>query len=81
VFIEAFQPGAELASKDPAENLDGQKERITGTNPAAMVGREPARRDNAVNVRMQQKVLSPGVQNTDRADLRTEVAGICGDFE
>lgn len=34
-----------------------------------------------MNVRMQEQVLPPRVQNTDRADLRAEVTGISGDFE
>ena len=79
--IEAFQPDAELAAKHAAENLDGQKVRITGPYPAGVVRRDPARGNNAVNVRMQQEVLSPGVKNTDRADFRTEVARISRDFQ
>ena len=34
-----------------------------------VIQREPARRNDAVNVGMQQQVLSPGVQNRDHADL------------
>ena len=79
--IEAFQPSAELAAKDAAENLDREKERVTGAYPASVVRRDPARRNNAVNVRMQQEVLPPRVQNTDRADPGAEVPGIGGDFQ
>ena len=34
-----------------------------------MVRREPAGGNDAVNVGMQQQVLSPGVQDRDHADL------------
>lgn len=43
-----------------------------------MIGRESAHRNGAVNMRVQQQVLSPGVQNTDHANLSTQVLRICG---
>src|SRR5436309_2149772 len=73
--------GIILPAENAAENHDRQKKRITGAYPAGVVRRDPSRRDNAMNMRMQEKVLSPCVQNTDRADLRTEVPGIGCDFQ
>jgi hypothetical protein len=55
--IEAFQSGAELAAKNAVKNFDRQKERIAGAYPAGVVRRDPARWNNAVNVRMQQEVF------------------------
>src|SRR5437899_909929 len=61
--IEAFQTGAELAAKHAAEDFHRQKEPISRAHPMAVIGREPARWDDAVNVRMEKQVLSPGMQN------------------
>src|SRR5438132_7353108 len=47
----------------------------------AVIGREPARWDDAVNVRMEKQVLSPGMQNADDADLRAQMFGIGRDFQ
>ena len=46
-----------------------------------MIRRESARWNDAVNMGMEQQVLSPGVQNADHADLRAQVFGIGGDFQ
>jgi hypothetical protein len=79
--VEAFQTGAELTAEDAAEDLYRKKERITRPNPAAMVWRESAGGNHAVNVRMEQKILSPGVQDTDDSDLGAQVPGIGCDFQ
>jgi hypothetical protein len=79
--MEAFQRGAELTAKDAAENLDRQKERITRAYPVGVFRGDSAGWNNAVDVGMQQEVLSPCVQNADRADLGTEVPGIGGNFQ
>ena len=47
----------------------------------AVIGGETSGRDHAVDVRMQQKILAPGVENADNADLRAEVLGIGGDLQ
>ena len=52
---EAFQTGAELTAEDAAEDLYRKKERITRPNPAAMVWRESAGGNHAVNVRMEER--------------------------
>ena len=46
-----------------------------------MVRREPARGNDAVNVGMQEQVLSPGVQDADDTDLGSQVLRIDGDFQ
>ena len=70
-----------LAAEDTAENLDGQKEGIPGMNPARVVFVETAGGNDAVEVRVQAQVLSPGVQDAEEADLGSEMLGICCDFE
>jgi len=79
--VEAFQTGAKLTAEDAAEDLYRKKERVTRPNPAAMVWRESAGGNHAVNVRMEQKILSPGVQNADDSDLSAQVPGIGCDFQ
>ena len=50
-------------------------------DPARLIGRESARRNDAMEVRMEEQVLSPRVQDAEEADLRSEVFRIRGDFE
>jgi hypothetical protein len=71
--METSQADAELASEHAAENLDRRKERIAWAYPAAVIRRQSARRNGAVYVRVQQQVLSPGMQNADNTDFRTQV--------
>ena len=44
------------------------------------IGVETPARDDAMDVRMKQKILAPGVQDRREADLGTEVLGILRDF-
>ena len=81
VAESVLEAGNELASEYAAQNLDRQKERIPRVYPAGVVRGDPARWNNAVNVRMQKEVLPPGVQNTDRADPGAEVPWIGRDFQ
>src|SRR5271165_3211492 len=46
-----------------------------------MVEREPAGRDDTVNMGMKLELLIPGVQHTEEADLGPETSGIAGDLE
>ena len=48
----AFQTGNELTAKNAAEHFHREEERVAWANPALMIGREAARRDDAVNVGM-----------------------------
>ena len=45
-------------------------------DPALVVGRQTTRGDHAVNMGMMLKILAPGVEHTQEADLRTEMLGI-----
>ena len=46
-----------------------------------MIRRESARGNGAVNVGMQEQVLSPSVKSADHADLGTQVFVIDGDLK
>jgi hypothetical protein len=50
--VESLQPGAELATEDPAEDLHRQKEWVPRVYPAFVIWRQPARRNRAVHMRM-----------------------------
>ena len=78
---EAFQTSEELAAEHAAENLHRQEERIAGPYSAAVVRRQAARWNGAVNVRMEKQVLSPGMQNADHTEFRTKVFGIACYFQ
>jgi hypothetical protein len=51
--MEPLQTGEELAAEYAAKDLHRQEERIAGPYPAAMVRRQSARWNGAVNVRME----------------------------
>ena len=70
-----------LAAKDAAEDLDREEEGILGMNPAGVAWVETAGGNDAVEMRMQSQVLSPGVQNAEEADLGSEVLGVGRNFE
>ena len=70
-----------LAAEDATENLDGEEEGILGMNPARVAWIETACRNDAVEVRMQAQVLSPGVQDAEEADPGSEMPGVGCDFK
>lgn len=70
-----------LAAKDAAEDLDGEEEGIFRMNPVRVAWIEAAGGNDAVEMRMQSEVLSPGVQNAEEADLGSEVLGVGRNFE
>jgi hypothetical protein len=70
-----------LAAEDTAQNLHGQKESILGMNLARVAWVEAAGRNDAVEVRMQAQVLSPGVQDAEETDPGSEMPGIGCDFK
>jgi len=77
----AFQSGDELAPKDPCQDGDGKKEAATGIEPALVIGGEPAGGDHTMDVRMMLQLLVPGVEDTEEADLCTQMAGVASNFE
>ena len=70
-----------LAAKDAAEDLDGEEEGILRMNPVRVAWIEAASGNDAVEMRMQSQVLSPGVQNAEEANLGSEVLGVGRNFE
>jgi hypothetical protein len=71
-----------LATKDFAENPFRKKEAIISrAHPMAMIARQTAGSDDAVNVGMMLQFLIPGMKNAEEADLGAEALGVCGNFE
>jgi len=78
--IETFQSGEELAAKNAAQHFHRQKEGIARMYPVVVIRGQTSGRDHAMDMRMQEEVLAPSVQNADHADLRAEVLGIPGNL-
>src|ERR1035437_1877888 len=71
-----LQAGDELAPKDAAEYSHGQEERVARVDPVLMIERQTTGGDHAMNVRMMQEVLAPGVEHAEETDLRAEMPGV-----
>jgi hypothetical protein len=69
-----------LAAEDAAEDLDGEEEGILGKNPTGVAWVETAGGNDAVEMRMKLQVLPPGMQNAEKANLGSEVLGVCRNF-
>src|SRR5438552_5009755 len=81
-FLECLlQPGDELAAEDPAEDLHRKKEGIPWVNPTFVIRRQTAGRDYAMDMGVEQQILSPCVKNAQETDLGTEVLGVGCDFQ
>jgi len=76
-----FETSDELAEKHAPEYLDGEEEARAGSNPASVIERESARRDDTVDMGMKLEFLVPGVEHTEEADLSPEMSGVASDFE
>jgi len=74
-----LESGDELAAKHLPEHGNGEKEARVRSNPAGVIEREPAGGNNAVDMRMNLKLLVPGVEHTEKADLSSEMSGVASD--
>jgi hypothetical protein len=71
-----LKSGDELAAKHTAKHMDGEKEARTGPNPAGVIKRESARRDDTVDMGMKLELLVPGVEHAEETDLSSEMSGV-----
>lgn len=76
-----FESVDELAAKDTAEHFHGEEEGIAGMDPAVVVGGKTSGRNQTVQVRMEQHVLSPTMQHSKETDVCAEMLGISGNLE
>src|SRR5207248_10437961 len=64
-----------------AEYLDGEEEARARSNPAGVIERESAGRDDSVDMGMKLEFLVPGMQHAEEADLGPEMSGITSHFQ
>src|SRR5271157_1407499 len=77
----ALQGSYELTAKNPAQYLDGKKERVAGMDPVGVIQRESTGGDHAMDMGMMLEPLIPGVQHAEETDLGAQVPGIARHFE
>ena len=70
-----------MPRKTRLRTLTGRKKGVFRVNPARVAWIETAGGNDAVEMRVQSQVLSPGVQNAEEADLGSEVFGVGRNFE
>ena len=75
----SFQVCHEFGPEEAAEYLDRKKKLPATRNPAALVERDAAARNHAVEVGMMIEVLSPGMQHCQKANASAQVSGIARD--
>ena len=66
----------ELSPKQPAQDVDVHEEPFSTTDPALPVEAQAAARDDAVQMGMELKILSPGMQQREAAELGAEMLGV-----
>src|SRR6267378_381951 len=81
ILKRLFERVDELAAKNFLQHVLGQEVIVSGTNPAGVMGRETAGRNDTVHMWMSGEFLAPGMQDAEEADLCAEVSGIASDFE
>src|ERR1700730_10152150 len=81
VTKSALQAGDELAANHSAQHFHRGEKSVPEANPVFAVKREPTAWDHAVDMRMMQKVLAPGMQHTQEADLGAEMFCVRRDLQ
>ena len=81
LLVRHAQPDDEFGTKDGTEHVHGQEEGVFRVDPTFMVRGEAAGWNQAVDMRMEEQVLPPGVQDADESDLRAESFGLSRDLE
>lgn len=69
----ALKQGDELSPEEPAQDANGQEESVAATHPALSVEAESATGNDAVKMGMEQKVLPPGMEQRETAELSAEI--------
>jgi hypothetical protein len=80
--MSLLQRGDEFSTEDLAESPYREEEIVlSGAHPMHVIPRQAAGGHNAVNVGMMLELLIPGVKDTEKADVGTEMLGIGGNFD
>src|SRR5260370_17145296 len=81
ILKRLFERVDELAAKNFLQHFLGQEVIVSGTNPAGVIGRETAGRNDTVHMWMSGELLAPRMQATEEPDLSNETSGIPSDSE
>ena len=76
-----FQTSDELAAKNSGQNFQREKKAIGCVNPGGVIEAQATGGNNAMDMGMQTELLTPSVQDTEKANFGAEVTGITTDFE
>jgi hypothetical protein len=79
--IGSFEAGDKFAAEHAAEHATWKEESIPCTYPGFVVRRQTACRNHAVNMRMMEQVLSPGMKDAEKANLSSQVFRIGGNLQ
>ena len=74
----SLQAGDELTAEDATEYADGQEEGIAGMDPAGVIWGQTSGGDQAVDMRMSEQVLAPGMQDGQESDFSPQMFRIGG---
>jgi hypothetical protein len=78
-LLERFN---KFAAEDFAEDRYREKETIlSGVYPARVILRQAAGGHDTVNMRVMLEFLIPGVEDTEKTDLRAQMSGVGGNFD
>src|SRR5260370_35062794 len=81
VLKRLFESVDELAAKNFLQHFLGKKVVVSGANPAGLIGRETAGRNDKVHMGMSGELLAPGMQETEEANLCAEASRPARDFQ
>jgi hypothetical protein len=76
----SLQQAGELGAEEPTQHFHREKELPATTNPARIVGGDPTARNDAMKMRMEVKVLSPGMKHRQKTDAGAEVFRVGADL-
>ena len=79
--ISLFETVKEEFAKSTGKDSNRKKEILSGVDPCLAVLGKSSARNHTMEMRVEEKVLSPSVQNGGKPDLRSQVFGIGGDGE
>jgi len=68
-----FESGDKLAAEYAAQHSAWKKETIPRTYPGFVIGSQATRGDHAMEVRMMEQILSPGMKDTKETHLGSKV--------
>jgi hypothetical protein len=77
-FCQTLQ---EETAEKAAEDLDREKEAAAAANPLVVIGGQTAAGNDAMQVRMKVKVLTPGMEHGEEAGLHAETFWVAGNGE